>query len=522
MPDTQISAVDRAREYLRVFRRLNPELVDVALPKLEALVPELGPAFFDEAADFAGELLELYVTSPVKRAEQNVLADFHVFLDRATRQLVAAGELPDVTTGEPVTASVSLVPADFYTPLQWFKVNASSEVPKDVVHAVDAAKRRNHLVHTVLEPFFQFMLQLDHERAVVWQLKLCSDESTPIDPDVARDLIRVWRTRTDLPPTALRQAKVWSDDRQAFRHWPSVVEEADRLLREYWFRTWVAKMPPATVQARHLQLLYPFTDGNRMLRWLKNCVDQTGAAIDFFIFESSKLAQAGEGDDAEITRAALYRQLLWIDQMIPPLVVLADLILNTPNGAFEFALSLFGFTTEHRQGWGRVLDRHCAEAVHRRFLADLRSGSPPAKTIKMLSFGDEVFEAEVMAELDALTGDFDSLAQRDIVVEKLTAMYASSREQKLLNTEIGRRYRRLMQVLHQDNIRRLLSDEQFEAIDRASGPLRDLSAIAAAGRKYLSSRRALNRTTEEILAEEEDFVSDIRNLRSTYIQRVLL
>ena len=69
MPDTQISAVARAREHLRVFRRLNPELVDVAMPKLEALVPELGPGFFDETAAFADELLALYVTSPVKRAE---------------------------------------------------------------------------------------------------------------------------------------------------------------------------------------------------------------------------------------------------------------------------------------------------------------------------------------------------------------------------------------------------------------------------------------------------------------------
>lgn len=514
------TAQDQAHALFAVFRRLNPELVDLELEKLHALAPQLGPAFIDEAIDFGRELLDLYIASPVKRAERDVLSDYHVSLERAARKMIEAGELPDV--GEAVkSACVSLVPADHYTPLQWFQINSKSQLPADIVHAVDASQRRNQLVYSVLEPYFGFLMMLDRDRAFEWMLEICGDTDNPIDPDVARDLIRAWRTETDLPSSVIRQTKMWSDDAKAFRHWPSLVEEADRLLREQWFRAWVKRMPTETVQAKHLQLLFPFNNGTRMLRWLKRCIGQTGDAIDFFIFESAKLAGCPD-EEAEMRRAALFRQLLWINEMIPPMLVLADLILTTPNGAFEFALSQFGFTPEHRKSWEDVLAKHCAEAVHRRFLNDMKIGRQPVDTIKMLSFGDEIFEAEVNAELDALTGQFDSMAQRDIIVARLTDMYASYREQPLLNTELGRRYRRLMQVLHEDNIKRLLTDEQWQAIEEASGPLRDLASIAAASRKYLSSRRAFNRTTEEVLAEEIVYVTDIRALRATYIQRELL
>lgn len=515
---------DKITGFFETFRTLNPELVGMIENELYQIGPELGTDYFADAVAFGEELVGFYTESPVKRAEGEVLGEYYFFLDRASKQLQAAGDLPrENGSGHGSATTMALVPKEFYDASKWYTLTAKASVPRDIVHAVDALRRRNELVSSVIEPYFKFLLLLDRDKAFAWQLELCADQEKPIDPDVARDLIRVWRAETELPATAIECVEAWSSDVRALRHWPAVVEAADSLLRKQALLKWLAGQSGQTQQMRRLKFLAPFDDQDRLLRWLKQIIAGMGVSVNFFIQESEKnTGKDGTHADAEWRQNALFRELVWLEQMLTPMILLGDLILSAPDGAFDFAMSVFGFTQEYKKSWEGILEKQCREAIRRCFLTDLKRSRTPVETIKRLCFDDADFEQEILAELDIVTEDFDSMGQRAIAVEKLTAIYSSYREQPLLNTEIGRRYRRLMRVLHEDSLRRFLTAEQLQTVmNGMRGILLDLSMIASESRKFLSIRRSLDLTTEEILAAEMDYVQSVRVLRASYIHRLM-
>ncbi len=514
--------LERLRELLGIFRSLNPEMAGLYEPELFELAQAGGPEAFEIILQSASEIVGLYLQSPVKRAEQAILKEYYSFLDKTTKRMIEAGELPRQVAGESGGTSLALVPEHYYSSLQWLQLKTAADVPQDIVKAVDAARRHNLVVESVLEILFTLLLKLDRERSFAWQLELCRDQERPTDPDIARDLIRAWRRETELPAEALKQILFWSEDETALRHWPAVIQEADRVLRKQSLLAWAKSSEPRLRQTIRLKSLAPFDNDDKLLRWLKNSVSQMGESIDFFCDQRELLAgDEAAGDDDSWRQDAMFRELIWLVRMMPPMLLLADLLLSLPTGPCEFAMAVFGFTSDYRRQWEKRLVTQCQNAVRRCFLRDLRRGRTPLETIHILSFGDSDFERNLISELDLLTQDFDSIAQREIVVDRLAHMYAGFREANLLAQEIGRRYRRMMRVLHEDNLRRVLKDEQFAQTEDMRQSLTDLSVVAAESRRFLSMRRALERNTEEIVAADMDFSQNIRRLRAGHIHRLL-
>jgi hypothetical protein len=302
-----------------------------------------------------------------------------------------------------------------------------------------------------------------------------------------------------------------------------VVEEADKLLRRHALVAW-GQDPPRVGAATQLARQAPYRDDERLIRWLLRAVAAMGASVDFFCEQSERLGgtggeQAAETDDWR--RAAMYREIVWLHHMLTPLLVLSDLLLRAPTGSYQFALAVFGFTDAARQSWQQYLSTHSEKVVRRLFVNDMKNGRKPLGTIRLLSFGDESLVEELRGELDLFTETFDSMRQREIVVGRLAAVYASYKEDSLLTTEIARRYRRLMRVLHEDNLRRLLDAEQMAEVAAMREVLLTLSTLAASSRKYINARRSTINNTAELIAAEMDFILEIRAKRAGVIQQLL-
>ena len=125
------------------------------------------------------------------------------------------------------------------------------------------------------------------------------------------------------------------------------------------------------------------------------------------------------------------------------------------------------------------------------------------------------------SHLNQVTLKFDTVADKDAVVDALAKVYADYRRTGLLAQEISRRYRRMMRMLHPDNLDRVLGEEQKEAVTRFRPLLTDLATMAACCRRFLSSRRALNQEMSELMAVSMDFELEIRRLRSVYVRRLV-
>ncbi len=531
MPAVPPGQLPRLWQLLERFRALNPLTASMVEDEVFALAGELGPAQFPRLVRFVEDVLAHYLDSPVKREEREVLREYYYFLDRLAVKLIGPGDatpaavaVPGAPAPPPPPPVVALVPESLFTSLQWCTLTSIQDVPIDVERAVDAAKRRNFLVDSVLEPLFRLLLLVDRERAFAWQLELCSRRDRPIDPDVARDLLRAWDREPTLPDAVLHRVLAWSEDVKTFRHWPAVTQEADRLLHRHSLLRLVAAAPLRTGLGQRLRRLAPFDQPDKLRLWLAAAVQQMGRSVEFFCDQAERLTGEAGGSGVggqEWRRAALFQELVWLEQMVPPLLLLSDLMLLAPTGAYDFAMAVFGFTHEAKRGWEDVLTNQCRRAIRRAFVADLKYGRPVTETIRRLCFGDQAFEREMHQELDVLKETFDSVGQREIVVDKLAVIYASYREAGLLATELGRRYRRLMRVLHEDNLRRVLGPEQMRELPRLGHVLVDLATIAADSRRYLSMRRALDKQIAEIVAADLDYTQTIRSLRATYIRRLL-
>ncbi len=510
----------KLEELLHVFRSLNPELVYLIRRELTETCKQIGPEAFDLVMPVAEEIVSNYLDSPVKNAERALLKQYYYFLDRTSKRMIAEGELPELEPS-PVQSSVALVPEHYYTSVQWLQVQTQSHVPPAIANAVDAAQRRNLLVESVLEPMFELQLAVDYDRAFEWQMTLCGKDDDPVDPDIARDLLRAWDKQGSVPDQAIRQALHWGSDEVILRHWPTVIQEADRLTRKHALIGWSTDEHRLR-QAVLLQKQAPFDDEDRLLSWLKSSISKMGDSIEFFCAQSEALVEAGDNtDDREWRQDAMFREVSWLSHMMPPMLLLADLLLPQPDGSFEFAMSFFGFTVNYRLVWREKLLEQCVKAVNRHILRDLRLKRLPSETIHSLSFGDEKFEENLIKELDLATGNFDSIQQKNVVVGHLAHMYASYREPPLLAQEIARRYRRMMRVLHEDSLARSLRPDQIELLGESRRVLTDLSTMAADCRRFLSMRRALEKSTEEIIAADIDFSKNIRSLRATYVNLLL-
>ena len=214
------------------------------------------------------------------------------------------------------------------------------------------------------------------------------------------------------------------------------------------------------------------------------------------------------------------REILRIEGLFTPVLLTADRILDVPDGAHTFAVAFFGLVGKGRRLWDAKLHRLAEAAVRKAFLQDLRAGISPLRTIEKLTFGDAQACEWATGELDATTGQFDSLRQREGVVRFLSVFLASYHEQELLGGEVLGRYRSLMRLMHEDHLRRVLAPDHFEEVMQRS-ILRDLASVAAEARRYLGRRRALESSLPELVATEIEFTQGIRRRRLRLIHTLL-
>jgi hypothetical protein len=259
-----------------------------------------------------------------------------------------------------------------------------------------------------------------------------------------------------------------------------------------------------------------------LLKWLKSALVDVGESILRFVSLSRGDHDDGEPDDGskEWRSGTIVREIMRLEALFTPVLLTADLLLAVPDGANLFAVAFFGLVGPGREQWEKKLTELAENAVRRAFLQGLRDGRSPVEVIKKLTFGDTQAREKAFAELDALTLNFDSLKQREKVVAFLAVYYASYRQAELLGAEVLRRYRHLMRLMHEDHLRRVLTPEHFEDV-RERSILRELAAVAADARRFLSRRRALESSLEELVAAEMEFIQSVRQRRLRLIHTLL-
>ncbi|MBN2450290.1 MAG: hypothetical protein JXR77_07865 [Lentisphaeria bacterium] len=516
-------AYGQLRQKLDGFFLLNPDFPSGEIEEMYRLADVAGSERFHEVGALADRLIRAFVTSPQKRIAAATLEEYFQHLDQSARLLVAKGELGREPGGSGSSAhSVALVPSELYTPLEWCRVLNSAQVPHGLIKAVEACRRRNELVNTVLEYLFNIMLRLDTDKAVAWQLGFLEGNRGSLDPDVVRDLINAWLGREDVPRELLGWAEAWSADDNLMQQWPQVVRRADRLLCRHALRCWQGATNARNSALAHLQLLIRNrrTDDEALLRWLKSALVDIGECILRFV----SLSRSAETDAAtardEWRSGAIVREIARLESLFTPVNLTADLILGVPDGANLFAVAFFGLVGKGKELWEAKLAEFAEEAVRRAFLTALRDGTSPEAIVRRLTFGDMQAYEKAMAALDIVTMNFDSIKQREKVVRHLAVYYASYHAGRLLGEEVSRRYRNLMRLMHEDHLRRVLTPEHFEDV-MGRTILRELAVVAADARRFLTRRRALESSLEELIAAEMEFIQSIRVRRLRLIHTLL-
>jgi len=513
------------RERLEKLCRLNPDLADIEMSALCDLAARVHPRHFPEIADLVQKVIDSYLNSNSKRMERDILREYFESIDNSSRLLAAGPDGRAQRAAKPeASQSMSLVPPYAFTPLERIKILAAAGIPKDLVLAVDACRRHNLLVSSVVEHAFRVLHAVDPEQSVQWQFAYLDRNKGKLDPDVVRDLLKSWLACNleKLPHHALEWAESWSADEALGEQWPGVVEQADRLLRRCALQHWDKTRTDRTRNSMHLRMLVKrqLHEEAPFRRWLNASLVDLGQSVLFFVSLNQKQANAAEQDRAWHA-ATLFREIRTVEALFTPILLMADLILPQPDGAYRFALAFFGLVGQGREQWNQALLAGAEKAVRLAFLRALKEDQTPEQLIRKLSFGDRDVQRRLMGELDWISKRFDSVKQRDKVVRRLAVYYASYREAPLLAAEVARRYRDLMRVLHEDNLRRVLNPEQFEEVNRLI-LLRELAALVSDARRFLARRRALKTTVEEMLASEIEFVQSVCRRRLNLVRQLLL
>ncbi|MFW6367372.1 MAG: hypothetical protein ACOC0L_01770 [bacterium] len=508
---------------------LNPDRADMRREHMIALAEQCPADCFEQFSERAKALVDSYLKAPWKAAGRSILDQYFEAVSRSAQRLIDQGELTDTALksgtdekdGE--RSRQALQPLRNADAKEWPRIMDEARIPQTLSAAADAYRNRASRVSGVLELMFRILLRIDRDAAFDWQMSLADRQRDNPDPELIRDLLRAWHTALPLPRDVCERVLTWSTLPELLRDWPAVVRQADALLQRTALELLAASPTPSN---SHLRLLHTLAGDSRpsraeLRRWLDVALQSLGETIEFFV-RMADLTPERECEGAlcrsDWSRAAVVRELESIEALYPRLLLLADLVLRTPDGAANFAYSLFGFTEEGWRRWREGLETYAREVINHQFLRNLREQRSVAPIIERLTFGNENLLLKLKGHLDLMSGQFLSIADRDAAARELAPYYASFREQEFLAREITRRYRRLMRVLHADNLNRIIGDQAERFVE--SRALRELSSLAAEARAYLGHRRNLHAPLEDTLAAEADFIYTIRRQRADVIRRM--
>ncbi|HQL08747.1 MAG TPA: hypothetical protein PLE35_04035 [Lentisphaeria bacterium] len=505
-------------QQLRRLERLNPDLTATEVERLNLLAEQSGQQFFGLAAEQVERLVTLYRTCAVKISGENILAEYFECIENSSRLLAQGGEISQPEPA-PTTFSKALVPAQTLTALDRCMVLSRAVVPHALGKAADAFRRRNEVVETVLELAFRVLWRMDADRACQWFLDFFARHDGQLDPDVIRDALTVvLEAPGPIPRDFLAWAERWSADPNLLEYWPNVTRKADRLLCRHGMRAWRDSAPARIAPLAHLRLLVDQRrlDDTQLLSWLRKALNDLGESVLRFMALDESLATSQK----DWKTAALVGELRRMTALYPVVMLAADLILTLPDGSEKLALAFMGLAGQGREQWDQRVEQFAVRVIRRMFITDMRDGRKPLATIQRLTFGDLVAFKRACAELDIVQEQFDSIKQRERVIAILASFYASYRHASFLATEVSRRYRSLMRLLHEDYLRQHLPAEELDGILRR-GVITELAGMASAARRYLARRRDFASSLEEMLAAKMDFELHVRTQRLAVFRQIM-
>lgn len=504
------------------FEDLNADISVLAQREINALARKCPPESFGEIAQKVEHLIELYQETPTARVGKAILKEYFAALEHSARQLAAAGEittLPKDPNLRSFSTALVLYSTTDYGALDHCKILNRAEIPEPLSNAADSFRRRIEVVDTVFGIGFEALWNLDPAQFEEWTANYLDAHQGNLAPDVIRDLLRVLTTARSLSPRIIAWLVTWCGDSALLEYWPLVTRFSDRILGRIALRGWARQVGrPRTLSLAHLKLMVEGErmDDERMLAWLTNTLQNFGEGVERFIQLDRNVSQ----DEEAWVNTALRSELHALATTYVPILMLADHLLGQPDGAAKLAMAFLGIIGKGLNEWEEQINELAQKIIRRAFLYDLKEGRTPVETIRKFTFGDQVAFTLICNELDLVSQQFDSVAQREVVVRKLAIFYASYRRAPMLGMEVARRYRHLARILHEDFLRQHLSDAEYAQI-QGEDFLHELSSMASLAKRFLDHRRALEMTVEEMVASEMEFVAETRARRLKYIRRYL-
>lgn len=501
------------------LENLNPDLTQTEINRLIHLAQNVGSEFFDEAATHAMKLAEMYLHSDVKSVGSEIMKEYFNLLEEGAKKLEASGEIakaiPEST--ESTSFSTALVPKAKNEALDYCKILNRSVVPKALVKAADAFRRRNEVVDTVFDIALKVLWNIDRQKTISWIVALYNEKDGNLDPDIVRDTLSTALLYGNiLPPEFTAWAIKFAADMNLLEYWPNVTRHADRLLCKNAIHAWFACNPPKSALLSQLRLYSSSnrTDDDTLLNWSKRSLDNIGKFVQrFMAIEKAEV-------DEKWRSVSIVSEIRRIADIFEPVLIVSDQIMGLPDGVTQLAMAFMGLAGESRDKWEEYLLKYSERAVKLMFLLDMKAKKKPLDTIKKLTFGDDAAYRLAYSELDLASENFDSPAQRDKITKFLAVFYASYRRQQILGYEIAKRYKSLMKLLHDDFLSQALNDEQLRQIHDLD-IIPEITSIAAEARKYLAKRKADENTLEQMLAAKIEFERFVRQKRIAIIRKLL-
>lgn len=512
--------IERLREFHDLLCEFNPDVCNARRSEILDAALRTPPEHFPEFANFADSLLTEFAQTPWKVQAREIMAKLAARIKAAQNRLPGLKAPPgDASSTE--RHSVALATQATFSSLDWIRILDEAQPPPALQHSIDALVNRNNLTETVFRTLFDILYEIDAEQANEWMESYLAKHRGELDPDIVRDLLRCWAERDDLPENTMEWTLEWAADEELRHQWPVISRLADRILR----RRALARHAESTTDRRRTllrrldrQVRSGATTDSDLQAWTDEAIERIGFHIQAF---SRFIGQTDRDAKGGWVSKALREELDAVNDLLPPVLLLADVALAETNGATRLAMALIGLPTPELDQWRETLQRETEHFVTRTFLDDLRAGRKPESSIRAFCLGDTELLRQMISDLDILTRDFETREQRDRIARQLAVHYASFREQHKLPREITRRYRQLMQTLHPDNLNRLLSPEDAGQVATMSN-LRELSSTAADARRYLSRHQAWDDSLQELLAARLDFEKSIRRRRLRLIHALLL
>ena len=517
-----IDAKSKLLGILAALEDLNPDISVTSQREINSLARACPTECFPEVAAEVEKLIALYQDTPTARVGKAILKEYFAALENSARLLAEAGEINAVPHDDNPrsfsTAMVLYTTAD-YGALDHCKILNRAQIPEPLSNAADSFRRRIEVVDTVFGIGFEALWNLDPAQFENWAADYLDRHQGNLAPDVIRDLLRVLAPSRALTPRMTNWLLSWSADAALLEYWPLVTRFSDRLLGRLALRGW-AKLAgkPRNTSLAHLKLMVEGErlDDERLLAWLTNTLQNFGESVERFIQLDRNIAP----DEEPWVNTALRSELRHLATTYVPILMLADHLLYQPDGAAKLAMAFLGIVGKGLNDWEEQMNDFAQKIIRRAFLYDLKEGRTPVETIRRFTFGDQVAFTLICNELDLVSQQFDSVAQREVVVRKLAIFYASYRRAPMLGVEVARRYRHLARILHEDFLRQHLSEAEYAEVQNADF-LHELSSMASLAKRFLDHRRALEMTVEEMVASELEFVAETRARRLKFIRRFL-